>query len=178
MTTEERERRMAMLRAAQPYTSGQQRYALDLLLQANALINTARGGMSGDLEACESAAQPEEMLLHMQEYCTPRESDLVQMILNFIKASHLFRNYREFMASRGFSEAPGDLKAPGLGMPSANPLQMLLQLLGGFGGSTGTSGGNNYLMEFLISQLSPEQQQLFEQFQGFTNETGNDEEQQ
>ena len=38
MTTEERERRMAMLRAAQPYTSGQQRYALDLLLQANTLI--------------------------------------------------------------------------------------------------------------------------------------------
>ena len=86
MTTEERERRMAMLRAAQPYTSGQQRYALDLLLQANTLINTARGGMSGDLEACETAARPEEMLLHMQEYCTPRESDLVQMILNFIKA--------------------------------------------------------------------------------------------
>ena len=74
MTIEERERRMAMLRAAQPYTSGQQRYALDLLLQANTLINTARGGMSGDLEACEASARPEEMLLHMQEYCTPRES--------------------------------------------------------------------------------------------------------
>ena len=101
MTTEERERRMAMLRAAQPYTSGQQRYALDLLLQANTLINTARGGMSGDLEACETAARPEEMLLHMQEYCTPRESDLVQMILNFIKAGHLFQNYREFMAATG-----------------------------------------------------------------------------
>mgnify|MGYP000003612688 CR=1 FL=1 len=101
MTTEERERRMAMLRAAQPYTSGQQRYALDLLLQANTLINTARGGMSGDLEACETAARPEEMLLHMQEYCTPRESDLVQMILNFIKAGHLFQNYREFMAAHG-----------------------------------------------------------------------------
>ena len=72
MTTEERERRMAMLRAAQPYTSGQQRYALDLLLQANTLINTARGGMAGDLEACETAARPEEMLLHMQDYCTPR----------------------------------------------------------------------------------------------------------
>ena len=176
MTTEERERRMAMLRAAQPYTSGQQRYALDLLLQANALINTARGGMAGDLEACETAVQPEEMLLHMQEYCTPRESDLVQMILNFIKASHLFQNYREFMAAQSPSDAPGDLQAAGLGTPSANPLQMLLQLLGGFGGK-GTAGGNNHLMEFLITQLSPEQQQLFEQLRSFTNETGNDEEQ-
>ena len=115
MTTEERERRMAMLRAAQPYTSGQQRYALDLLLQANTLINTARGGMSGDLEACETAARPEEMLLHMQEYCTPRESDLVQMVLNFIKAGHLFQNYREFMAAHGDPAGSGDLQAAGLG---------------------------------------------------------------
>ena len=62
--------------------------------------------------------------------------------------------------------------------PSGCGKTTTLRILGGFGGSTGTSGGNNYLMEFLISQLSPEQQQLFEQFQGFTNETGNDEEQQ
>lgn len=176
MTIEERERRMAMLRAAQPYTSGQQRYALDLLLQANTLINTARGGMSGDLEACEASARPEEMLLHMQEYCTPRESDLVQMILNFIKASHLFQNYREFMAAQNPPDGSGDLQAAGLGMPSANPLQMLLQLLGGFSGMSG-QGGSNQLMEFLITQLSPEQQQLFEQLRSFTNDTGNDEEQ-
>ena len=58
-----------------------------------------------------------------------------------------------------------------------NHLQMLLQLLGGFGGM-GNQNGNNQLMEFLITQLSPEQQQLFEQLRGFTNETGNDEEQQ
>lgn len=70
MTTEERDRRMAMLRAAQPYTSGRQRYALDLVLQANTLLSTARGGMTGDLEACETTARPEEMLMHMQEFCT------------------------------------------------------------------------------------------------------------
>ena len=113
----------------------------------------------------------------MQEYCTPRESDLVQMILNFIKAGHLFQNYREFMAAHGDPAGSGDLQAAGLGMPTANPLQMLLQLLGGFGGMV-NQNGNNQLMEFLITQLSPEQQQLFEQLRGFTNETGNDEEQQ
>ena len=127
MTTEERDRRMAMLRAAQPYTSGRQRYALDLVLQANALLSTARGGMTGDLEACETTAQPEEMLMHMQEFCTPREADLVQMILNFIKAGHLFQNYRDFMAQQGPDENP-DLHAAGFSSPSANPLQMLLQL--------------------------------------------------
>ena len=150
MTTEERDRRMAMLRAAQPYTSGRQRYALDLVLQANTLLSTARGGMTGDLEACETTARPEEMLMHMQEFCTPREADLVQMILNFIKAGHLFQNYRDFMAQQGPDENP-DLHAAGFSSPSANPLQMLLQLMGGFGGI----GSSNHLMEFLITQLSP-----------------------
>lgn len=171
MTTEERDRRMAMLRAAQPYTSGRQRYALDLVLQANALLSTARGGMAGDLEACETTARPEEMLMHMQEFCTPREADLVQMILNFIKADHLFQNYRDFMAQQGPDENP-DLHAAGFSSPSANPLQMLLQLLGGFGGM----GSSNHLMEFLITQLSPEQQQLFEQLKSFTQTSGEEKE--
>ena len=134
MTTEERDRRMAMLRAAQPYTS-------------------------------------EEMLMHMQELCTPRKADLVQMILNFIKAGHLFQNYRDFMAQQGPDENP-DLHAAGFSSPSANPLQMLLQLMGGFGGV----GSSNHLMEFLITQLSPEQQQLFEQLKSFTQSSGEEKE--
>lgn len=116
MTTEERDRRMAMLRAAQPYTSGRQRYALDLVLQANTLLSTARGGRQVIWKACETTARPEEMLMHMQEFCTPREADLVQMILNFIKAGHLFQNYRDFMAQQGPDENP-DLHAAGFSLP-------------------------------------------------------------
>lgn len=170
MTTKEHNRRMAMLQAAQPYTAGRQRYALDLLLQANALMNTARSGFSSDLEACEVPARPEEMLVHMQEFCTPRESDLIQMILNFIKAGHLFQNYREFMAAQYDTPETGDLHAAGTNMPYTGPLQMLLQLIGGLGSLSGfgNSGDSDQLMNFLITQLSPEQRQLFEQLKSFS----------
>ena len=65
MTTEERDRRMAMLRAAQPYTSGRQRYALDLVLQANALLSTARGGMAVMVIECDQEI-PEEGLVWLR----------------------------------------------------------------------------------------------------------------
>ncbi|MBO5483986.1 MAG: hypothetical protein J5979_02095 [Lachnospiraceae bacterium] len=164
MPTNERERRMAILRAALPYTAGSQRHALELLLQADTLINTAWHGPDNDLEACDMEARPEEMLLHIQEYCTPRESDLVQMILNFIKANHLFQSYREFTASHSSGNGQSDLNAAGFSGNSSNPFNMLLQLFGGFG-SMGTSGN---LMEFLITQLPAEQRQLFEQLRGFS----------
>jgi hypothetical protein len=131
---------MEMLRAALPYTTGRGRYALDLLLQADTLLNTARSGASDDLEACEADACPEEMLLHMQEFCTPKEADFIQMILNFIKADRLFQNYRDFAASSGIS-------------------------------GVGSFGAGGQMVEFLMSQLSPEQQQLFEQLKNFSEES-------
>lgn len=170
MPNTERERRISMLRAALPYTAGHQRHALDLLLQADTLINTVRGGTANDLEACEAEAQPEEMLLHMQEFCTPRESDMVQMALNFIKAGHLFRNYREFVASHASSGMSEDLQAAGIESSMSNPLQMLFQLLGGLGG-IGSTNGNTQMVEFLLTQLSPDQRQLFEQLRGFSGES-------
>lgn len=164
----ERERRMAMLRAALPYTAGQQRHALELLLQADTLVNTAyRGSTQSDLEACDMEARPEEMLLHIQEYCTPRESDLIQMILNFIKANRLFQSYREFTAAHAPSgpNPQGDVQAAGYSSrASTSPFSSLLQLFGGLAGS-GSSGN---LMEFLITQLPPEQKQLFEQLRNFS----------
>lgn len=156
---------MSMLRAALPYTAGNQRHALEMLLQVDTLINTARRGAENDLEACAAEAKPEEMLLHIQEYCTPRESDLVQMILNFIKANHLFQNYREFMASQPENHLSGDIHATGYSKNTgSNPLNMLFQLFGGLGGT----GNSSHFMEFLISQLPPEQKQLFEQLQNLS----------
>lgn len=164
MANNERERRMSMLRAALPYTMGTQRHALEMLLQADSLVNIARRRES-DLEACDYDGNPEEMLLHIQEYCTPRETDMVQMILNFMKANHLFQNYREFMASYSDHAPADDLQAASLSRAVNNPLATVLQLFGGFGGS----GNSNHLMEFLLSQLSPDQKQFLEQLQGLSS---------
>ncbi|MDE6852917.1 MAG: hypothetical protein K2J67_10640 [Lachnospiraceae bacterium] len=158
-TTSEHNRHMAMLRAAIPYVMPQSRHAIEMLLQADALVNTARGFSQGEDYSLESAEfhdnpedfpshgasqnfnpDPENMLLHIQEYCSPRESDLIQTALNFIRAGKLFRGYQEFQMS--------------------HPLTQTGETSGGHG-----MGGHNQLMEFLLSRLNPEQKNIFEQMQ-------------
>jgi hypothetical protein len=68
------------------------------------------------------------------------------MILNFRKAEHLFQNYRDFVSVQRQSDSPSDLCA------------------------MGTKGSSSQIMEFLMSQLSPEQRQMFEQLQSFSAE--------
>ena len=93
---------MAILEAAMPYVAPESRHAIQMLLQTESLLQLARQGGNSDyaLEAAENnqSGQPniKEMLLHIQEYLTPRESDLVQTILNFMNAGSLFQSYREF----------------------------------------------------------------------------------
>ena len=90
-----------------PYVAPESRHAKQMLLQTESLVQLARqGGDSGyALEAAENnqSGQPnmKEMLLHIQEYLTPRESDLVQTILNFMNAGTLFQSYREFAQMHG-----------------------------------------------------------------------------
>jgi len=101
------QRQMAILEAAMPYVAPESRHAIQMILQTESLLQLARqGGDSGyALEAAENnrPSQPnvKEMLLHIQEYLTPRESDLVQTILNFMNAGTLFQNYREFAQMHG-----------------------------------------------------------------------------
>ncbi len=96
------QRQMAILEAAMPYVAPESRHAIQMLLQTESLLQLARQGGNSDyaLEAAENnqSGQPniKEMLLHIQEYLTPRESDLVQTILNFMNAGSLFQSYREF----------------------------------------------------------------------------------
>lgn len=158
-TTSEHNRHMAMLRAAIPYVMPQNRHAIEMLLQADALINTARGFSRGNDYPLESAEfhdnpeefqtngasqnmqpDPENMLLHIQEYCSPRESDLIQTALNFIRAGKLFRGYQEFQ--------------------QAHPLMQTGETPGNY-----PSGNHNQLMEFLLTRLNPEQKTIFEQMQ-------------
>lgn len=158
-TTSEHNRHMAMLRAAIPYVMPQRRHAIEMLLQADALVNTARGLSTESDYPLESAEfhdnpgnfhnhgasyneqpDPEQMLLHIQEYCSPRESDLIQTALNFIRAGKLFRGYQEFQ--------------------QAHPLAQAGEPTGSY-----PPGNHNQLMEFLLTRLNPEQKTIFEQMQ-------------
>lgn len=156
-TISEHRRHMSILRAAIPYVMPESRRAIEILLQADALVNTARNyseNIDYPLESAEfhedsaeaplqppaEAFQPdpENMLLHIQEFCSPRESDLIQTMLNFIRAGKLYRGYQEFQRTHPLSKQ-SDLEA------------------------ASTSGNTNQLIEFLLSRLNPEQKTILEQ---------------
>ena len=176
----EHQRRMAILEASLPYVSPGNRHAFELLLQADSLIQLANHAGDSDLEAAEDTGDavpfrpnPQEMLKKKKKFLTPRESDIVQTILNFMNAQKLFQNYSDFVHSQsgnteeniGFSAASSSI--------TTNPLQMLFQLINGLGsmgrGLSAASGSDssqqNMLREFLFSQLNPEQKATFEQLQ-------------
>ena len=80
-------RHMAMLKAALPYAMPESRRAIENMLQADALIDTARG-QSDERYSLEAAGlsledqpsapdftpNPETMLQCIREYCTPKEA--------------------------------------------------------------------------------------------------------
>ncbi len=178
----EHQRRMAILEASLPYVAPGNRHAFELVLQADSLIQLANRTSNSDLEAAEDTGEtpapfhpnPQELLVNIQKFLTPRESDIVQTILNFMNAQKLFQSYSEFVHSQSEStEESADLSAASTSN-TANPIQVLFQLINGLGSmgrglsaaSTGTDHTQqNMLQEFLFSQLNPEQKATFEQFQ-------------
>jgi hypothetical protein len=140
----EHQRQMAILEAASPYVTPANRHAIELLLQADSLVQLAQHRGGNDLEAAENKEQsapfqpnPQEMLLNIQRFLTPMEAEVVQTILNFMNAQKLFQNYSEFVRTHSDSVM-----------------------------AAGTdSSQQNMLQAFLLSQLNPEQKATFEQLQ-------------
>lgn len=167
----EHERHMSMLRAAIPYIPPQSRHAMELILQADTLVALAASGPKAELEGCGLEAaednnhnenqgftpDPEALLMHIREFCTPKETEIIQVILNFIHADHLFKSYKDF--TKAHSDT---LQAAEVSQTPNSPLDTLFQMINSIGGLTGSSGPNQ-MLEFLISQLKPEQKSAFEQ---------------
>ena len=108
----EHQRRLAMLKAALPYVPPHNKKAM-----------------------AATPAVYEKLLLNIKDYCTPAESEVVRMLLNFLHADELFKNYRDFAKTHSAVKSEEY---------SENSTQ-------------------NFMMEFLMSQLSPQQRTTFEQ---------------
>ena len=123
----EHQRRLAMLKAALPYVPPHNKKAMEIILQADNLISLAT----------EVSQNDDEMTLrvNIKDYCTPAESEVVRMLLNFLHADELFKNYRDFAKTHSAVKSEEY---------SENSTQ-------------------NFMMEFLMSQLSPQQRTTFEQ---------------
>lgn len=150
----EHQRRLAMLKAALPYVPPQNKKAMEIILQADNLLCLASKASADDDEMTLRAAQAdapatpavyEKLLLNIKDYCTPAESEIVRMLLNFLHADELFKNYRDFTKNH-----------------SAMQTEEYLE-----------NDNQNFMMEFLMSQLSPKQRTTFEQVTNIMNNNNN-----
>lgn len=147
----EHQRRLAMLKAALPYVPPQNKKAMEIILQADNLISLATEVSANDDDMTLRAAQTnvpaatpavyEKLLLNIKDYCTPAESEVVRMLLNFLHADELFKNYRDFTKNHAAMQAE----------------------------EYSENDNQNFMMEFLMSQLSPKQRTTFEQVANIMN---------
>ena len=150
----EHQRRLAMLKAALPYVPPQNKKAMEIILLADNLLCLASEVSSNDDDMTLRAAQAdtpatpavyEKLLLNIKDYCTPAESEIVRMLLNFLHADELFKNYRDF---------------------TKNHYAMQTE-------EYNENDNQNFMMEFLMSQLSPKQRTTFEQVTNIMNNKNN-----
>lgn len=142
-----------LLDAALPYVNGNAKHSMELIRKAGDLITClSSSSQSSDLSACDldtahQTINMEGLLENLQKVGNPQEKDFIHMILNFIKARNLYTSYQTFQQTHPVSEDR-------LSAASCN------------GHSIPNNRNNiNMILEFLLSQLTPEQQKNFEMIQ-------------
>lgn len=162
---------LEMLKAASPYVGAQARVPIHLIIQAGELSYQLHHIQEeAELAACDledDRLDMENMLVHIQALSSPRERESIQTMLNFIRAGKMLQAYQSFMNNRGrqmyaagetddlYHEedetAMQDLEAAS----TQNPAE--------------ANTSSNLMLEFLMSQLSPEQKNNLDMLRSVMN---------
>lgn len=129
-------RQLDMLRTAIPYASPSFRKPMQVYIQARELSDYIRkGDESADVEACGigNAGDMEGLMENIRQFCNAEEREMIDTMLNIVRAQKMYQCYRGYMAANSSNDA-GARKSGGPGM-----------------------------LDFLMSQLTPEQQNMFAQ---------------
>lgn len=92
-----------LMHAAIPHVSVGQRARMEMLIKASEFVDSFQFTQSPELSACDISNETvdyEALLQSLQSVCTPRELDLVNTILNFLKTQKIYQTYqsmREFL---------------------------------------------------------------------------------
>lgn len=137
-----------LMEAAAPYLGQNMQKQIRLMIQANELLNSVHAEPSefSALEASKSQPDMEQMLEHILPVCNASEQAMVNRILNTLRAGRMFRAYQSFQNHQGNT---GNSNNTGAGNSS----------------STGNNSNNPQFQDFLMTQLSPEQQETLKTFQ-------------
>lgn len=141
-----------IFKAALPHVGAQTQSSLNVILKANELMSSLQEiSNPGELSAMDIGNEqrdPERLLTSIRPACLPAEAEVVDMILNFIKARKIFNVYQSYNQNI--------LKTAEMDRNKR------------------TNGDRNTFMEFLKSQLSPEQRNTFEMLNMVMNSMPND----
>lgn len=135
---------MDILKAALPFVDVQSMRTVQIMVKATELMDTINGRAFelSTLNLNEGKGDMEGMLNNIREFCTDRERQIVDMILNVIRAKNLYDTY-QMIASLNLNNDSNNT--------DDNPFASVF----GF-------GDNMDMMEILSSMLTPEQQSTFE----------------
>ncbi len=130
-------RKLDMLRAAMPYAAPEFRKSMQVILQAEELARYIHEDNEAEVRACnlETARDTVGMMESIRCFCSKPEQDMIDMILNFMRAKKMYQAYRMFAAAS-------------------------------------KDGNDNLMNDFLMSQLSSEQKDMFGQMSSMM--TGNE----
>lgn len=134
-----------IIRAALPYVNSRTRNGMEAAIKTGELAETFQmARKEPELEAYElsnDTVDVEGLLTSVQSVCVGQEREMVNTALNFYKTRNLYQSYQEFRR---------------------NSMQAELQAASLNSGTGKASSPNNTMMEFLLSQLTPEQKSTFE----------------
>lgn len=168
---------MELIKAAVPYLDNDSKQSLDFFIKVGDLIETmgtakSKPGLSA-LNLDISSIDLEGLLNSVRNVCYEKEREIVDMILNFIKAKNMYQTYTtltQAMASQtGDSNDSSDTNNPFGNM--GNMASMFGNMFGGMPNNGGTpnngempNNGENpsNMNEMLEAFLTPEQLSTYE----------------
>ena len=141
-----------ILKAAFPYVNTNTQSSMNMIIKAAELADSVDEVQKQPvLSSCDINDEPldaEALLTNVRPVCYPQEMEFVDMILNFIRARKIYHNYQDY-ASKQVSAAQVHNNNKSRNN-SFNPMNL-------FG-----MNNNVNMMDFLLSQLTPEQRATFD----------------
>ncbi len=164
-----------LMKAALPYLAPRMQKSINVMSIAEELVSTIQSPQpTPELSAMSLSsgnASMEDILSQIKPVCNRQEQELIDNMVNVMKMQKLFQGYSSFMATRQAANLANTVSAAE-GKTDGAQNNTHSQNFGnqshsGFGGSQDT------LMEFLMSQLAPEQKSNFENISMVLNSLNN-----
>lgn len=138
-----------LLKTALPFLSPNIQKSVEVISKADEFVSMVKSPVpAGELSTMSLSApmDMESVLMHLKSASNKNEQELIDNMINIMKMQKMMQSYRSFMKARPSSESSD---------------------------SSGSSSSQDTMMEFLLSQLNPDQRGNFENISVVLNAMNN-----